>query len=107
MKQKAGEIKNKTTYLQMCFVKDSSIVSRKIMDEFILVPLHQQASDVESIYTMNEVAGRIWELIDGKRRVQDIRDVIAAEFEVSPEEAEADLMEFLQQLEKIGAVRSV
>ena len=89
------------------FMKDPSVVSRKIADEFILVPIRQKAGDIESIYTMDEVAGRIWELIDGQRRVQDIRDAMVEEFEVSPEEAEVDLVEFLQQLENAGVVKAV
>ncbi len=96
----------KTDYLTKCFAKDPSIVSRKIADEFILVPIQQKAGDLESIYTMNEVGARTWELIDGKKQVSEIRDEIVQEFEVSPEEAEADLVEFLQQLEKVNAVRA-
>jgi hypothetical protein len=94
-------------YLEKCFSKDPSIVFRKVADEFILVPIKQKASDVESIYTMNDVASRIWELINGKRSLEDIKAVIIKEFEVSPEEAEKDLVEFSKQLEKIGAVRLV
>ena len=93
--------------LEQCFVKDDSIVARKIGEEFILVPIRQRAGEVESIYTLNEVAARVWELIDGQRRVGEIRDVIVAEFEVSPEEAEADVVEFLGQLEHVGAVREI
>jgi len=93
------------TYLEKRFSKDPSVVFRKIADEFILVPIKQKASDVESIYTMNDVASRIWELINGKRSLKDIRTIIIKEFEVSPEEAEKDLIEFSKQLEKIGAVR--
>jgi len=95
------------TYLEKRFSKDPSIVFRKVADEFILVPIKQKASDVESIYTMNDVASRIWELIDGKRSLKDIKEVIIKEFKVSPEEAEKDLVEFSKQLEKIGAVRVV
>ena len=93
------------TYLEKRFSKDSSVVFRKVADEFILVPIKQKASDVESIYTMNEVASRIWELINGKRSLRDIKDVIIKEFKVIPEEAEKDLIDFSKQLEKIGAVR--
>jgi hypothetical protein len=93
------------TYLEKCFVKDDTIVERKIGDEFILVPIRQRAGEVESIYTLNEVAARVWELIDGQRRAGEIRDVVVAEFEVSPEEAEADVVEFLGQLEHVRAVR--
>jgi len=93
------------SYLDKCFDQDPSVVSRKIAGEFILVPIRQKAGDVESIYTLDEVAARIWELIDGQRRVRDIRDQIVAEFEVGPDEAEADLVGFLRQLEHAGAVR--
>ncbi len=54
---------------------------------------------------MNEVGGRIWELVDGERHVWEMRDVIVEEFQVGQEEAEEDLREFLKQLEQIGAVK--
>ena len=95
------------SYIQKCFSKDPSIVSRKIADEFILVPIRRKAGDLDSIYTMNDVAGRIWELIDEKKRLEEIRDAIVEEFETTPEEAETDLLEFIEQLNKLGAVREV
>lgn len=82
-------------------------MSRKILDEFILVPIRKKVGDLESIYTASEVASRIWELIDGERRVEEIRDIVISEFEVSSAEAEVDLVEFMQQLEEIEAVREM
>jgi hypothetical protein len=96
-----------STYLERRFAKDPSIVARKIADEFILVPIRRRAGDVESIYTLNEVAGRIWELVDGQKQAAEIKDAIVEEFEVAAEEAEADLVAFLQQLEQVGAVREI
>jgi len=93
-------------YLERRFTKDPSMVFRKVAEEFILVPIRQKASEVESIYTMNDVASRIWELIDGKKNLKDIKEIIIREFEVSPEEAEKDIIDFSKQLEKIGAVRT-
>ncbi len=89
------------------YQKNPDIVSRKIVDEMILVPVRRRVGDVESLYTLNEVGARIWELIDGKRRVEEIRDLIVAEFEVSPGEAEEDLFTLLQQLSEIDAVHAV
>ncbi len=60
--------------------------------------------DLESIYTLNETAARIWELIDGKIKVGEIKEKIIEEFEVTPEEAEKDLIEHLAQLEEIKAI---
>ena len=84
--------------------KSDSIVSRKIGDEFILVPIKQDVGDLESIYTLNETAARIWELIDGRMKVREIKEKILQEFEVTPNEAERDLIEHLQQLEGIRAI---
>ena len=92
-------------YLDRCYQKSPDIVSRKIADEYILVPIRHNVGDLESIYTLNEVAARIWELIDGKRNMGEIRDMIVEEFEVSPEEAEKDLSELLQKLEKIEGIK--
>lgn len=89
------------------YTKDVNIVAREIADEFILVPLSQSADDVESIYTLNEVGAQIWELIDGERSLREIRDFIVAEFDVTADEATADLLAFLQQLESINAVKPV
>lgn len=81
------------------------MVFRKIADDCLLVPIRQDAADLGKIYLLNEVGGRIWELLDGQRLVRDIRDIISAEFEVSLQEAEGDVVEFFQKLLAIGALR--
>jgi len=91
-------------FLDKVYKKSDSIVSRKIAEEFILVPIRQNVGDLESVYTLNEVAARIWELIDGKIKVREIIDKIVEEFKVTPEEAEKDLLEHLQQLKGIKAI---
>jgi hypothetical protein len=90
--------------LEKVYKKSDSIVFRKIADEFILVPIRQNVGDLESISTLNEVAARIWELIDGKMKVREIKDKIVKEFEVTPQQAEKDLIEYLNQLEGIEAI---
>lgn len=89
-------------YLEKCFDKSPNIVSRKIADEVILVPIRQNVGDLESIYTLNEVGAFIWECVDGKRHVKEIKELIVEAFDVSEEEAEKDLIDFIQQLEAIG-----
>jgi hypothetical protein len=91
-------------FLEKVYKKSDSIVSRKIGDEFILVPIKRDVADLESIYTLNETAARVWELIDGKLKVREIREKLLEEFEVTPSEAERDVIEHLQQLEGIRAI---
>lgn len=96
--------KENTEIWNKCYKKDPNIVSRKIANEFILVPIRHNVGDLESIYTLNEVAARIWELIDGKKNLGRIRDMIVEEFEVSPQEAEKDVAEHFRQLAEIKAI---
>lgn len=93
--------------LNQCFVRDQNMVFRKIADECVLVPIRQDVADLSKIYLLNEVGGRIWELLDGQRLVRDIRDLIAAEFEVSVSEAGTDVMGFFHQLLEIQGIKAV
>ncbi len=94
-------------YLERCYEKDPSIVHRNIAGEAILVPIRRNVADMESIYTLDEVGAFIWELLNGQRTVGDIKAAILDEYDVAPEVAEADLVEFLQQLQAIGAIKAV
>jgi len=92
-------------YLDRRYQKSPDIVFRKIADETILVPIRNNVGDLESIYTLNEVAARIWELIDGKRKIGEIRDKILEEFDVTPQKIEKDLAKYVKELEDIGAMK--
>jgi hypothetical protein len=55
-------------------------------------------ADDSEINVLNPVGSRIFELADGTHTVQQIADVIAAEFDVSINEATDDVAQFLQGL---------
>ncbi len=86
------------------FEKDKNMVWRQIGDETILVPVHRDVGDLDSVYTLNETAAFIWSQIDGILAVADIRDRLVAEFEVGQKQAQADLEHCLVQLQEIAAV---
>ena len=89
------------------FFRSPEIVSREIAGEVILVPISRSVADAENFYVLNDVAGRIWSLVDGKRTGADILKVIAAEYEVTDEEAGRDLDELFRQLEEMGALQEM
>jgi hypothetical protein len=90
--------------LDRIYSKSDSVVFRKIGDECILVPIRQGVGDLDSIYTLNETGARIWELIDGKTRVREIKQRLLIEYDVPASQAEEDLIEHLKQLESIKAI---
>ena len=93
--------------LTKSYHKSSSMVARRVSSEVILVPIRQNVGDLQSIYTLNEVGARIWELLDSEETVADIVSAVVKEYEVEQPKAEADLADFLAQLESIGAIDRV
>lgn len=90
--------------LTRCYRKNPSMVARKVAEEFVLVPIRQNVANLQCIYTLNEVGAHIWELLDRKLTVSDIVSTICEEYEVEQAEAEADVADFLGNLESIGAI---
>jgi hypothetical protein len=93
--------------LERLFQKDSSIVSRRIADEVILVPIRQKLGEVNCIYTLNEAAAHIWQLIDGKRSLKSLRDSMVEAFQVQESKAQEDLIILIEQLKEVGAIQEV
>jgi hypothetical protein len=91
--------------LDKTYQKDVSIVSRRIADEVILIPVQRKVEEVESLFTLNEVAARIWELLDGQRSLSAVRDAIVQEFDVDEKEAKEDILVLIEQFKEIGAIQ--
>jgi hypothetical protein len=53
---------------------------------------------------LNEVATRVWELIEVPREVADLCRVLEREFDVAPEICQIEVEELLSELVKYGAV---
>jgi hypothetical protein len=90
--------------MDTCFVKKGEYVARTIAGETIVVPVRGQVGDLESIYNLNEVGSLIWKLVDGQTTVSQIVEAVSAEFEVTPEQAREDTLEFLGGLESAGLI---
>ncbi len=93
--------------MDVTYSKNPDIIFRKIADEFILVPIRQKAVDLKCVYTLNQAAAFLWELIDSKQGVSQITDKFAAEFEVDPCQAQADVLEMFSQMESLSLIQKV
>ena len=89
------------------YARNPDFIFRKIADEVILVPVRSTGNPMGSVYTLNEIGAFIWNLLDGKNTMEDVRDRLVEQFEVEPEVAEADVKAFLARLETARAVLPV
>ncbi len=85
--------------------KNPNIVSRTIEDETILMPIYKTSDEINCIYTLNKVAARIWELIDGKRSLEKIKKTLLQEFDTTEKKLDKELTKFLKDLKEIKAVK--
>ncbi|MGD2097953.1 MAG: PqqD family protein [Desulfobacterales bacterium] len=90
--------------LDRVYQKNQNFVFRQIDDETLLVPIKDSVGDMGAIYSLNSVAAFVWQHMDGQKTLQDIKNMIADEFEVSDPIVEQDLTEFVADLEKIDAI---
>jgi hypothetical protein len=93
--------------LTKCFLKGIDFATRSILGETIIVPIKEGVGDLNSIYVLNELGSQIWELIDGKSSINRMIEEICKSYDVGPEEAEKDAIEFLNSLEVSGLIQSI
>jgi hypothetical protein len=89
------------------YLKNENMVFRKIADECVLVPIRNNVADLRSIYSLNPVGARIWELIDGETGLEQIKKVLQDEFEATDEQLKKDIENFTEQLMTIKAIKEV
>lgn len=80
------------------------VICRQVGTESILVPIRNNVGSLDYIYTLSAVAARIWALLDGTRSIDDVIGAICEEYEVSREEAAADVAELVSDLENVSLV---
>jgi len=85
-------------------VKNGDIAVRVIGEETILLPIYRSSNDINCLYTLNSSAARVWELIDGKRTVGDIKKVILDEFDVTPSGLDSEMRGLLADFHEMKAV---
>jgi hypothetical protein len=49
-------------------------------------------------YGLNEVASKVWRLVQEPRTITEIRDALLADYEVEPDDLTRDLLELLSRL---------
>jgi len=89
------------------YAPNESIVRRDIADEIILVPIRGKLADMQRIYALDPVADFIWERLDGKQSVGDIHTAVVRNFDVTPEQAYQDLVEFIEEIMEANLVKEV
>lgn len=89
------------------YVRSSSVVSRVIAGETLIVPVRGGVGDLASIYSLNEVASSIWNTIAQPCSQDKIVERIVEEFAGERQQVEGDVNAFLAEMGSVGLVDAV
>jgi hypothetical protein len=89
------------------YVRSSSVVSRVIAGETLIVPVRGGVGDLASIYSLNEVASSIWNVIAKPCSRDEIVERLEEEFAGEPQQVEQDVKSFLAEMQSAGLVEAV
>ncbi|KYK35898.1 MAG: PqqD family protein [Theionarchaea archaeon] len=79
-------------------MRNKSVASEKVEQILIYNPRTKKH------HILNETAGKIWELSDGRHTVEEITEVLCREFDAPVNEAKKDVLHTLETLSEAGAI---
>ena len=77
---------------------NGEFILREVVDEYVLIAVGDTALKFNGIIGLNPVSACIWKNLQEEKSREELLEAILDEFEVTREEAEKDMDEFLDQL---------
>ena len=74
-------------------------VVRKVMEQVVAIPVGQTALELNGMVLLNDVSKVIWECLEQGAELCDIVTAVTDAFEVSREQAQTDILEFIGKLQ--------
>jgi hypothetical protein len=90
--------------VEVHFVRNRAVVSRKIADETLIVPIRGGVGDLDSIFSLNPLGSDLWALLESGANQASLADWVVERYEVTHEQAIADIRDFMNDLEGAGLV---
>ena len=70
----------------------------------VIVPVGEAVTSFPGMITVNETGSFIWQLLETEQTIQDVADALVAQYEVTQEQAMADVEAFFAELKPTGAL---
>jgi hypothetical protein len=86
--------------------RSEDFVVQNVGGQDLLVPIGAKVMDMNALITLNATARRIWELLAENRSVEYLVAEIVEQFDVDLESARADVQVFLDDLGRLGLLKT-
>ena len=76
-------------------------IVRQVMDNIVAIPVGQTALQLNGMILLNDVSTIIWDCLEKGADLESIVKAVTDAFDVSVDEAQADISEFCDKLRKL------
>ena len=91
---------------QVRHIRAAEVVSREIAGETLAVPVRHGVGDLDSVYSFNELGARLWLMLEQGRTSEELADWVRTHYDVTAEQAFADVARFIAELRQERLVRT-
>lgn len=86
--------------------RNSDFMMQEVAGVKVIVPVGAAVVDFPGMITVNDTGAYIWQLLETEQTVESLAAALLVRYEVTREQAVADVEAFLAQLQPTGAVLS-
>lgn len=79
-------------------IRKGELILRDIAGENILVPVGETALRIQGMIALSESGALLWQALEQERTEEELVALLLEEYEVTPDEARADVTAFLDRL---------
>ena len=79
-------------------------VLRQVAETWVVLPLGEETVNFSGMLTLNESGAMLWRVLEEKNDKNALVQALTAEYDVSEEEAAADIDAFITKLVQAGCV---
>lgn len=86
------------------YARREDVVLREVAGEQLLVPIKNDVAGIHALFALAGIGVFVWGLLDGERALDSILALVLERYDVTREEAEADVANFIARLSEAGLV---
>lgn len=83
------------------------VVTRRVGNEMVIVPLVNSVADMTKVLTLNETGAAIIEALDGQHTINQVEEQLISVFDVQSDILAADLQNFINDALSKGIIEEV
>ena len=83
---------------------NSEYVLRQVADMYVVIPTGKATLQFDGIINLNETGRMLWQILEKETSKEALVEALTQKFDVSSDEAEQDVEEFLGTLKQAGCL---